>query len=255
MPRTLPVLLSCLMLLGCGETVSKSTDARILLMGDSMMASNAAADSTVANWMEAELGEEVIDRSVSGAKYFYYLPISGAAGLRLDAQYRPGKWDWIVMNGGGNDLLFGGGCGAPGAQLSRLITPDGRHGAIPNLVANLRSSGARVLYVGYLRNPGTFTPIKACGPAGNELDRRLAKMAALSDRVEFLAISDLVPYGDSSYHQLDRIHPSPKGSRAIAQRIVERIKQPAQTQGRKVVRKRVVRRVIKRVDPPADPKS
>lgn len=222
--KTLPVLLSCLILLSCGETVSKNTDARILLMGDSMMASNAVGGNTVANWMEAGLREEVIDRSVSGAKYFYYLPISGAAGLRLDAQYRPGKWDWIVMNGGGNDLLFGGGCGASTSQLDRLITPDGRHGAIPTLVANLRTSGARILYVGYLRNPGTFTPIKACGPAGNELDRRLARMAALNERVDFLAMADLVPHGDSSYHQLDRIHPSAKGSRAIAGRIAKHIK-------------------------------
>jgi lysophospholipase L1-like esterase len=28
-----------------------------------------------------------------------------------------------------------------------------------------------------------------------------------------------VPYGDSSFHQVDLIHPSPKGSRAIAERL------------------------------------
>lgn len=224
MLKTLPFLLSCLLISGCGETVSESTEARILLMGDSMMASNAIGGNTVANWMEANLGVEVIDRSVAGAKYFYYLPISGAAGLRLDAQYRPGPWEWIVLNGGGNDLLFGGGCGQSTAQLDRLITPDGRHGAIPGFVANLRASGARVLYVGYLRNPGMATPIKSCGPAGNEMDRRLTKMAALTEGVDFMAISDLVPYRDPSYHQLDRIHPSPKGSREIARRIAEHIK-------------------------------
>jgi lysophospholipase L1-like esterase len=81
-----------------------------------------------------------------------------------------------------------------------------------------------VIYVGYLRNPGTATPVKACGPAGNELDRRLGRMAALDSGVDFLAMSDLVPNGDTSFHQFDRIHPSPKGSRAIAQRIAARIK-------------------------------
>jgi lysophospholipase L1-like esterase len=222
--KTLLFLLSFLLLLGCGEPVTDTTKSRILLMGDSMMASNSLGGNTVAKWMESDLREEVIDRSVSGAKYFYYLPISGAAGLRLDAQYRPGKWDWVVLNGGGNDLLFGGGCGQSTDQLNRLITPDGRHGAIPAFVANIRSSGARVLYVGYLRNPGTFTPIKSCGPAGNELDRRLALMAGLDRGVAFMPLSDLVPHGDSSYHQLDRIHPSPKGSRAIAQRITAQIK-------------------------------
>ena len=237
--RTLIFSIPFLILLGCGEQVTSNTKSRILLMGDSMMASNAMGGNTVAKWMEAELREEVIDRSVSGAKYFYYLPISGAAGLRLDAQYRPGKWDWVVLNGGGNDLLFGNGCGQSTAQLNRLVTPDGRHGAIPSFVANIRASGARVLYVGYLRNPGTFTPIKACGPAGNELDRRLATMASLNSGVEFLRIADLVPYGDSSFHQFDRIHPSPKGSRAIAHRIVQRIKQsPQKPQQKKQKRRR-----------------
>jgi lysophospholipase L1-like esterase len=210
--------------MGCGEAVTSTTQSRILVLGDSMMASNSVVNGTVADGIEAALGEEVIDRSVIGARYFYLLPLSGAAGLRLDAQYRPGKWDFVVLNGGGNDLLFGCGCGKCDGVLNRLVSPDGRTGAIPTFIAKLRASGARVIYVGYLRNPGTATPVKACGPAGNELDRRLGRMAALDSGVDFLAMSDLVPNGDTSFHQFDRIHPSPKGSRAIAQRIAARIK-------------------------------
>jgi lysophospholipase L1-like esterase len=210
--------------MGCGEAVTSTTQSRILVLGDSMMASNSVVNGTVADGIEAALGEEVIDRSVIGARYFYLLPLSGAAGLRLDAQYLPGKWDFVVLNGGGNDLLFGCGCGKCDGMLNRLVSPDGRTGAIPTFIAKLRASGARVIYVGYLRNPRTATPVKACGPAGNELDRRLGRMAALDSGVDFLAMSDLVPNGDTSFHQFDRIHPSPKGSRAIAQRIAARIK-------------------------------
>jgi hypothetical protein len=36
-------------------------------------------------------------------------------------------------------------------------------------------------------------------------------------------MADLVPYGDMSFHQLDMIHPSFKGSAAIAARVVETI--------------------------------
>lgn len=222
--RSAFILLSSLLLLGCGESVSSARPSRILLLGDSLMASNAIGGNTVANGIEKELGEEVIDRSVAAARYFYYLPITGAAGLRLDAQYRAGKWDWVVLNGGGNDLLFGCGCGRCVSHLNRLVTPDGRQGAIPAFVARIRKSGARVLYIGYLRNPGMRTPVKGCGPAANELDRRLAKMASLDKGVDFMPMSDLVPYRDTSYHQLDRIHPSPKGSRAIARRIAQHIK-------------------------------
>lgn len=224
MRRILFRLVCLLGLLGCGEQVPASGDARILLLGDSMMASNRAADGAVADVLEAKLGREVVDRSVAGARYFYALPISGSAGLNLTAQFRSGPWDVIVLNGGGNDLLFGCGCGGCAGVLERLISSDGRRGAIPSYVAMLGETGARVIYVGYLRNPGTATPIKACGPAANELDRRLAELDKIDPAMVFLPMSDVVPFGDLSYHQIDRIHPSQKGSREIAQRIVRLIR-------------------------------
>lgn len=223
--RTIAVILFALLLSACGEQVTSATTARILLMGDSMMSANQESNQSVADAIEAELGEEVIDRSVYAARYFYLLPISGAAGLRIDAQYVPRKWDWVVLNGGGNDLLFGCGCGLCKGMMNSLIAPDGRSGAIPSFVAGIRKSGARVIYAGYLRNPGTATLIKGCGPAGNELDRRLAAMARHDKGVDFLPMSDVVPNGDTTFHQFDRIHPSPKGSRAIAHRIAQRIAQ------------------------------
>ena len=219
MLKAVAALLAISLLVSCGEQVTSVTKSRILLLGDSMMAANSTGDNTVANGIEAILEEEVIDRSVIGARYFYRLPISGSAGLRLGAQYRPGTWDWIVLNGGGNDLLVGCGCHECETQLTRLVTPDGKNGAIPDFVTHLGTSGARVLYVGYLRNPGMATPIKACGTAGDDLDQRLARMASLNSGVDFLDLSDLVPHGDTSFHSFDRIHPSPKGSHAIAAQI------------------------------------
>jgi acyl-CoA thioesterase I len=217
-------MLALFLLLGCGETVDGKTDARILLLGDSMMASNRGSGQSVANVIEAELGEEVIDRSVMGARYFYALPISGKAGLRLTEQYRQGNWDWVVLNGGGNDLLLGCGCGKCDAILDRLVSKDGRSGAIPKFVAQIRKGGAKVIYAGYLRSPGSSTPIKACRAAGNELDSRLAKMARSYAGVTVLPMSNLVPNGDGSFHQPDLIHPSAKGSRGIGARIARVLK-------------------------------
>ncbi len=215
---------ACLFLVfGCGERVPAGGAARILLLGDSMFASNKAVNGSVAEIVEAALGLEVVDRSVSGARYFYALPISGSAGLNLTRQFREGHWDVIIVNGGGNDLLFGCGCGHCDGMLDRLISSDGRSGAIPSFVAFLRKTGAQVVYAGYMRNPGTSTPIKACGPAGNELDRRLGELDKLDDGMVFLPMSDLVPYGSLSYHQIDRIHPSRTGSREIGLRIARQI--------------------------------
>ncbi|MFZ1340186.1 MAG: SGNH/GDSL hydrolase family protein [Paracoccaceae bacterium] len=216
--------LACLFLVfGCGERIPTGASARILFLGDSMFASNKAVGGSVADAVEAALGLEVVDRSVSGARYFYALPISGSAGLNLTQQFREGPWDVIIVNGGGNDLLFGCGCGRCDGMLDRLISKDGRKGAIPSFVASLRKTGAQVVYAGYLRNPGTATPIKACGPAGNELDRRLAALDSLDPGMTFLPMSDLVPYGRLSYHQIDRIHPSLTGSREIGLRIARAI--------------------------------
>lgn len=216
-------LLCLLLLAGCGEQPASKTTSRIMMLGDSMFASNRLAGESVADRIEDALGEEVVDRSVFGARYFYGLPISGAAGLRLTAQPMAGDWDVIVVNGGGNDLLFGCGCGKCDDVLNRLISPDGRKGAIPAFVKSLRDTGAKVIYVGYLRNPGVNSSIKACGPAGNELDRRLAALDRLDQGMEFLALSDLVPNGDRSFHQEDLVHPSVKGSQAIGQRIARRV--------------------------------
>ena len=223
-PKHILLISFIFLVFGLGEASAQSRDLRILVMGDSMLAWNRAGGNSVAKTIDASPGMAVTDRSVSAARYFYGLPISGSLGLRLSAQYRPGKWDWVVLNGGGNDLLFGCGCGKCDRMLDRLVSKDGLSGTIPEFVASIRKSGAKVLYVGYLRNPGIPSPIRSCRPAGNELDRRLAKMAKTHAGVTFLSMADLVPNGDRSFHAGDMIHPSIKGSRTIAARIVQRIK-------------------------------
>lgn len=212
-------LFAMLCLSACSEDATHARGARILAIGDSLMASNRALGQSIPQELERLLGHEVIDRSLPGARYLHMFPISGAAGLRIPAQFQAGTWDVVVINGGGNDLLFGCGCGACTGVLNRLIAPDGRSGAIPAFVKAVRDSGAAVVYVGYLRNPGVMTPIKGCRPAGDELDRRMAALDRLDDGMVFVSIADLVPRGNTSFHQIDLIHPSAKGSAAIAARL------------------------------------
>lgn len=211
-PTTSPTARSNLAKAGAEKAVNPAPKTPIVLVvGDSMFAANRFAGASVARVIEKSLGADVTDYSTVGARYFLGIP--------LRPQYRAGNWDWVVINGGGNDLLFGCGCGKCTRVLDRLVSADGQGGIIPAFVAKIRASGAKVVYSGYLRNPGVQTPIKSCGPAGNELDRRLTLMAGRDPGVTFLPMSDLVPHGDRSYHGIDLIHPSVKGSRAIGQRI------------------------------------
>jgi lysophospholipase L1-like esterase len=207
------------LLAACTEAVPQDKPAHILAMGDSLMSWHGESDAAVADAMEDILGEQVIDRSVPGARIFYNLPITGAMGLNISKQYRPGAWKWVVLNGGGNDLWFGCGCWRCDHRMTRMIAPDGSDGSIPELVGRIRKTGARVIYVGYLRSPGVDSAIEHCRDEGEEFDKRLERMAALDEGVYFVSLADLVPYGDRSYHWVDMIHPSTKASRAIAERI------------------------------------
>lgn len=221
----LPLLLIALLLSGCGPYVAtRDVEPRILAMGDSMMTWHSTARRSIPDAMALELGEPVVNRSMTGAKVLHGLPISGAMGMKIANQYQKGDWDWVVLNGGGNDLWLGCGCERCDARLNRLISEDGRKGAIPKLVWTLRQTGAQVVYLGYLRSPGINSLIEHCREEGAELEARIAKLAELVDGVHFLSMAGLVPHGDRSYHALDMIHPSRKASSVIGRSVAALIR-------------------------------
>lgn len=206
------------------QTVAREQGARILTMGDSLLSAHSISKRAVSHSVEKALGVKVTDRSVAGARIIYGLPITGAMGMKIAKQYRTGKWDWIILNGGGNDLWFGCGCHSCERKINRLISNSGMNGEIPRLVGNLRKTGARVIYVGYLRSPGVGSPIESCKDDGDVLESRIAKMAEADKGVYFLSLAKMVPFGDRSYHGFDMIHPSLKASREIGKRIAEIIR-------------------------------
>ncbi|WP_104018681.1 SGNH/GDSL hydrolase family protein [Roseovarius nitratireducens] len=196
---------------------------RVLMMGDSLFAMHKLAGGSVGTRLRAALDAHLVDNSVGGARFLYRLPISGALGLNIAKQYRRGDWDWVVLGGGGNDLWLGCGCNRCERKMDQMISEDGRRGVIPGLASRARHDGAQVLLVGYMRTPGNGSPIEHCADEGDMLDARLARLAGLDGGVHFLSLADMVPHGDLSYHAMDRIHPSFKGSRAIAHRIARLI--------------------------------
>ena len=199
---------------------------RVLVIGDSLLASHSISGRSVGHNLSRLLKAPVRNRPVVGARMIYNLPITGAMGLSIPQQWRGGDWDWVVMNGGGNDLWLGCGCNEDDCRhkMNRLIAKDGRKGAIPSLVSRIRKSGARVIIVGYLRSPGFTSPIESCKDEGDELESRIGRLADLDPGVTFQTLTDLVPHGDLSYHAADRIHPSLKASEAIAARVARIIR-------------------------------
>ena len=82
-----------------------------------------------------------------------------------------------------------------------------------------------MLWIGYLRSPGVGSIIEHCRDEGDELERRLARMAQGMNGVHFLSVAGMVPSGDRSFHAADMIHPSIKASREIGRRAAAVMKQ------------------------------
>ena len=144
--------------------------------------------------------------------------------MQISHQIVEGDWDWVVMNGGGNDLWFGCGCGECDAKMDKLIASDGGDGEIPRVINQLRDTGAKVVYFGYLRSPGVDSMIEECRDEGDELEKRVADFAKSTRGVYFLSNQDLVPEGDLTFHALDRIHLSLKASEEIGKRVAALIR-------------------------------
>lgn len=207
-----------------GGVHAQETPPRILAIGDSLMAWHSITGRSIPNAISRNLKEPVENRSIGGARILYGLPLTGAMGMRIANQYSPGDWEWVVVNGGGNDLWLGCGCTACDKKINRMISKDGRKGAVPGMVSKLRQSGARVVYIGYLRSPGVGSMIDECRPAGDEFESRIEAMSKLDKGLFFVSLADLVPHGDRSYHGIDMIHPSIKASTEIGKRVAEVIR-------------------------------
>jgi hypothetical protein len=221
--KRLLLLILPLFFAGCMETTPPA-EPRILVMGDSLMAAHRISGRAISDSVSKALNEPVVDRSLVGARMIYHLPLSGAVGFNIASQYRGGTYDWVIANGGGNDLWLVCGCTGCTRKLDQLITKDLKSGRIPELVTKLEGSGGRILWVGYLRSPGFDTPIESCGEEGDELESRIQKLAAERTSLHYLSLADLVPEGDRSYHGFDLIHPSLKASAEIGGLIAEYIR-------------------------------
>lgn len=221
--RTFFVLCLLVSVASCGLT-PRQQGGDILVIGDSVMAWNRAAGDDVGRVMEAELDRDVVNRAALGAR-IRAGGLSALGGLSIPDQLSAGPWNWIVMNGGANDLGSSCGCTRCDAEIDLLISENATTGAIPDLIARARARGAKVLWAGYYRAPDSRS-FSGCRPGLMELERRITIYAGTRDGVFFIDTEDVFDPAKSGLLASDRTHPSVEGSaligRFLAREIAER---------------------------------
>lgn len=210
------------------EQIAAKPGARILAIGDSVMWWNADEGRSIADAIATDLAEPVVNLAVPGAAISHRDAALAAEGLDIRAQYRSRNWSWVVVNGGANDLGDEGPSRGCAKVVDELAAADGRSGEIPELIKSVRSSGSRVVVLGYYRLPELGPTEQFCGNALETLGERIKAMAAQDPDVYYVTMADVVDSADPQAFDRDRIHPSARSSIAIGKLVAATIRKAEQ---------------------------
>ena len=228
-PASWPVMrhalvpLLALLISACSASGPPRADG-MLAIGDSVMAWNGEAG--IPEVTARELGLPVRDAAASGAALVQGSAGRAALGLDIRAQWAAnrGRWAWVLVDGGANDLRPACGTAAAPAALDRIIGPRGG-GALPALLADIRATGSRAAVVGYYDGlAGAATGFTPCQPLFDEMNRRLARLAARDPGLAFLDAGDVIDPTVRGHYARDRVHPSAEGSRRIGTALAARMR-------------------------------
>jgi lysophospholipase L1-like esterase len=196
-------ILTLMLCAACGRGVPE--DARVVVAGDSVMAWNRIEGASVADVVSQRLDVPVGDVSLPYAQI-----MDGRGALNIPHQLSDVSAEWIVVNGGANDIGIACDGGLP--VVTQLISEDGQSGAIPALVATLRARGSKVIWADYYTSP-RFAG-QPCA-AFERLEDRVARMAEADPGVWMVDMDDVLDPDDATLFDTDRTHPSPEGSARI----------------------------------------
>lgn len=208
----------CGVLLSACGLAPQQTGGDILVIGDSVLAYNKGALGDV---IAAETNRKVVSRAALGARVVAPVAYS-VLGLSIPGQLSRGPWNWVVLDGGANDLVGTCGCAGCDDQVDALISANGASGAIPDFIAQARATGAQVLWMGYYQAPESAS-FKNCRTALVEMERRIAIHAQSRDGVHFVDAEAVFDPANRSLYAADMTHPSPEGSAVLGRFLAQSI--------------------------------
>merc|ERR1719321_1232406 len=194
------------------------TNGRYIAIGDSMMAANKRVGKSISEVMAKKLGISGEDNAQGGAA------VLQAKGGRppIPDQYVATNWEYVIMNGGINDL--GGKCGNGDegmAVVDQIVSADASSGAFVDIVNQAQGYGSQVVLVSY---PFPVMPQKGywrCEREVLELTRRYRLLAEGRDGVGMVDSSDYMIAGDAIFFADDGSHPSETGSEVVGLAVAE----------------------------------
>lgn len=194
-------------------------DAQIIAVGDSILAWHRGTGRSIPDVVADASGLSVSNVSVAGARF------SDTPGIV--AQYQVADWDWVIMDGGGNDLLPV--CGTPNARtvLNALVSENGRAGAMFDFANSVAAQGAQVIVLGYYPISDQGGPFVPCRDVLNELAARQARMAAALPDVYFVDAGRVIGSADGNAYASDLVHPSPRRAALVGQLIASTMRNNA----------------------------
>jgi lysophospholipase L1-like esterase len=209
------LLTAVLTLAGCSVARPVDRDAGVIVIGDSILAGHRGSGQSISNVVSQSTDLSIKNVAISGATFL------GEQGI--PTQFISGDWDWVIVDGGGNDLHSV--CQTPGAQqvLDAIVSADGTTGAFPAFVKQVADQGSQVIVLGYYPVSDLGGPFAQCRVELSELAARQSRMAALIPSVVFVDTGKVVGSSDGAAYAPDLVHPSPRGAALIGHLIASEI--------------------------------
>ncbi len=205
-------------------------DPSILAIGDSILAYHNGLCQSAPHHGGIEVERYVENRAITGSR------MSSENNSPFDIPNRyvvGGAWEWVVIDGGANDLYAECGCGVPdgdpipdcSAELATLVDPLGQEGEMVDMLEMIRSdpaNDATMVIVGYYTlGEDAGSDWDSCNDALGELTARYQLIADAAPDVLFVdttATMDIVTSPD--YFMPDNVHPSTYGADAMGDLLV-----------------------------------
>lgn len=196
--------------LGCAEEVSLE-EAEIFTVGDSIFDWHIRSSQDAPAVLGEEVGRSVFNAAVGGGT----MTQMGGESYIPD-QYVVGEWDWLIMDGGANDLNDACACGDCEDVMAAVQS------SYTDFIADRMEEGVRVLIWGYYSLPPDASyGFDRCHESIRELSDFQESLAAANEGVYWVDGADRIGSEDLSAFASDRVHPSKQGSQMIAEQLAE----------------------------------